>query len=258
MAVEPAERREADASGLAHGLGDLALPVHVHHAGHIDRARCGYPRRMPFRLLGALGLVLLAVVTATVLLPHSPAELRDLVVGAGVVAPVAALVAWVLLTPALFPGTVLAAAGGLAFGALGGAALALGGAVLGGLAAFTLARTAAGGVAQRLVRRSPKLERVNEHLERRGFTAILAARLMPGVPATALHYAAGASPVRYGAFTAAIAIGALDSRTAPYAVLGQGLASGSTLSIALGPSRSRRDRRRGRNGARATSAPRFG
>jgi uncharacterized membrane protein YdjX (TVP38/TMEM64 family) len=176
--------------------------------------------------------VLVAVITATVLLPHSPAELRDLVAGAGLAAPVAALVAWVLLTPALFPGTVLAAAGGLAFGAVGGAVLAFGGAVLGGLAAFTLARTAAGEVGQRLMRRSPRLARVNEQLERRGFTAILAARLMPGVPATALHYAAGASPVRYGAFTAAIAIGALV-RTAPYAVLGQGLASGSPLAAAL-------------------------
>jgi uncharacterized membrane protein YdjX (TVP38/TMEM64 family) len=82
------------------------------------------------------------------------------------------------------------------------------------------------------VQRSPRLARVNEQLERRGFTAILAARLMPGVPATGLHYAAGASPVRYGPFTAAIAIGALV-RTAPYAVLGQGLASGSPLAIAL-------------------------
>jgi uncharacterized membrane protein YdjX (TVP38/TMEM64 family) len=187
---------------------------------------------MPLRLLAALGLVLLAVVTAAVLLPHSAAELRNLVAGAGVAAPAAALVAWVLLTPALFPGTVLAAAGGLAFGAVGGAVLALCGAVIGGLAAFTLARTAAGGVGQRLAQRSPRLARVNEQLERRGFTAILAARLMPGVPATALHYAAGASPVRYGAFTAAIAIGALV-RTAPYAVLGQGLASGSTLAVAL-------------------------
>jgi uncharacterized membrane protein YdjX (TVP38/TMEM64 family) len=186
---------------------------------------------MPLRVLGALGLVLLAAVTATVLLPHTPADLRDLVVGTGIAAPLAALAAWVLLTPALFPGTVLAAAGGLAFGAVGGAVLALGGAVLGGLAAFTLARTAAGGIGQR-VRRSPRLARVNEQLKRRGFTAILAARLMPGVPATALHYAAGASPVRYGAFTAAIAIGALV-RTAPYAVLGQGLASGSPLAIAL-------------------------
>jgi uncharacterized membrane protein YdjX (TVP38/TMEM64 family) len=187
---------------------------------------------MVVRLLGGVGVVLLAVVAATVLLPHSPADLRDLVAGAGIAAPLAALVAWVVLTPALFPGTVLAAAGGLAFGALGGALLALGGAVLGGLAAFTLARIAAGGVAQRLVQRSPRLARVNEQLERRGFTAILAARLMPGVPATGLHYAAGASSVRYGAFSAAIAIGAIV-RTAPYAVLGQGLASGSWVAILL-------------------------
>jgi uncharacterized membrane protein YdjX (TVP38/TMEM64 family) len=182
--------------------------------------------------LAALALVLLAAVAAVVVLPHSPTALRDLVAAPGVAAPAIALVAWVVLTPALFPGTVLAAAGGLAFGALGGAALALGGAVLGGLAAFALARSADGGAAQRLVRRSPRLARIHEQLERRGFAAVLAARLMPGVPATALHYAAGASPVGYGAFTSAIAIGALV-RTAPYAVLGQGLASGSPLAVAL-------------------------
>jgi uncharacterized membrane protein YdjX (TVP38/TMEM64 family) len=159
-------------------------------------------------------------------------ELVDRGAGAGLAAPVAALVGWVLLTPAPFPGTVLAAAGGLAFGAVGGAVLAVGGAVLGGLAAFILARTAAGRAGQRLMARSPRLARVNEQLERRGFTAILAARLMPGIPATALHYAAGASPVRYRAFTAAIAIGALV-RTAPYALLGQGLATGSPLALAL-------------------------
>jgi uncharacterized membrane protein YdjX (TVP38/TMEM64 family) len=182
--------------------------------------------------LAALVLVLPAAAAAVVLLPHSPTALRDLVAAPGVAAPAIVLVAWVVLTPALFPGTVLAAAGGLAFGALGGAALAVGGAVLGGLAAFALARGAAGGAAQRLVRRTPRLAPIREQLERRGFAAVLAARLMPGVPATALHYAAGASPVRYRAFTTAIAIGALV-RTAPYAVLGQGLASGSPLAVAL-------------------------
>jgi uncharacterized membrane protein YdjX (TVP38/TMEM64 family) len=63
---------------------------------------------------------------------------------------------------------------------------------------------------------------------------------MPGVPVTGLHYAAGVSPVRARAFAGAMAIGAL-LRTVPYAVLGQGLASGSiatllvaAASIALG------------------------
>jgi uncharacterized membrane protein YdjX (TVP38/TMEM64 family) len=187
---------------------------------------------MPLRRLAALVPVLLAVIAAGLLLPHSPSELRDLVLAAGMAAPAIVLAAWIVLTPALFPGTLLAAVGGLAFGAVGGTALATCGAVLGGLAAFALARTVGRGRAQRLAERSPRLARLQALLERRGFAAVLAARLMPGVPASGLYYAAGVSPVRYGAFTAAIAIGALV-RTTPYALLGNGLASGSAMSIAL-------------------------
>jgi uncharacterized membrane protein YdjX (TVP38/TMEM64 family) len=186
---------------------------------------------VPLRL-AALVPVLLAVIAAGLLLPHSPSQMRDLVLVAGVAAPALLLAAWVVLTPALFPGTLLAAAGGLAFGAVGGTALACGGAVLGGLAAFALARTLGRGPALRLAGRSARLARLQSLLERRGFAAILAARLMPGVPASGLYYAAGLSPVRSGAFTAAIAIGAL-LRTTPYALLGDGLASGSPTSIAL-------------------------
>jgi uncharacterized membrane protein YdjX (TVP38/TMEM64 family) len=148
------------------------------------------------------------------------------------VAPFIALAAWILLTPVMFPGTVLAAAGGLAFGAVGGSLLAFGGAVAGGLSAFVLARTAARQPVQILVRRKPRLARSQALLERRGFAAILAARLTPGVPATGLHYAAGVSTVRPRAFAGAIAIGAL-LRTVPYAILGQGLSSGSIATILI-------------------------
>jgi uncharacterized membrane protein YdjX (TVP38/TMEM64 family) len=186
---------------------------------------------MPSPRLFVLGaLTACAVVAAAILLPHSPAGLRDLLMAIGPAAPLIALAAWVLLTPALVPGTVLAATGGLAFGALGGAALAFAGALAGGLAAFALARTGARGAAERLVAGSPKLAKVDALIGRRGFAAILAARLMPGVPATGLHYAAGLSQVRPRAFAAAMAIGAL-LRTTPYAVLGTGLASGSLLTL---------------------------
>jgi uncharacterized membrane protein YdjX (TVP38/TMEM64 family) len=186
----------------------------------------------PRRLCALAALALAGAVAAAVLLPHSPAGLRELALTVGPAAPVAALAAWILLTPALFPGTVLAAAGGLAFGAVGGAALAFGGALAGGLTAFALARTAASGAADRLVARSTRLARIDALLERRGFAAILAARLTPGVPATGLHYVAGASRVRPGAFVAAMAVAA-PLRTVPYAVLGTGLAAGSTLTLAV-------------------------
>ena len=172
------------------------------------------------------------MVAAAVLLPHSPADLRALVLSAGLAAPLVALAAWTVLTPALFPGTVLAAAGGLAFGVVGGAAVAFAGALAGGLAAFTLARTAARGEADQLIARSTRLGRIDALLERRGFAAILAARLTPGVPAGALYYVAGASRLRPRAFIGAMAVAA-PLRTVPYAVLGTAVASGSLLTLVI-------------------------
>ena len=182
-----------------------------------------------------IALIGAAFAAAALLLPHSPAELRELVLSAGVAAPAFALAAWILLTPALFPGTVLAAATGLAFGAVGGVALSLVGAVLGGLAAFALARTAARSQVERLLMRGARLTKLHGPLARRGFLALLTARLMPGVPVSGLHYAAGVSPVRTSAFAAAIALGAL-LRTTPYALLGQGLGSGSALTLIVAAS----------------------
>jgi uncharacterized membrane protein YdjX (TVP38/TMEM64 family) len=185
---------------------------------------------MPTRRLAALAPVVIVASAAAAVLPHSAAQLHHVVLTAGVAAPVVLLAAWVVLTPALFPGPLLAAAGGLAFGAAGGTIVAWLGAVLGGLAAFSFARTVARGAVQPRMRRSPRLAWVNALLEQRGFAAILAARLMPGVPASVLYYAAGASPVRRLPFTAAITIGAL-LRTTPYALVGNGLATGSAVPL---------------------------
>ena len=184
------------------------------------------------RAVAVIVVAIAASAAAAFLLPHSPSGLRGLLVGAGPIAPLIMLAAWILLTPAMFPGTVLAAAGGLAFGAFEGSLLAFGGAIVGGLTAFALARTAGRGPVQRFVERKPRLARSHALLERRGFAAILAARLMPGVPVTALHYAAGVSPVDTRAFAGAIAIGAL-LRTVPYTILGQGLGSGSVTTILI-------------------------
>jgi uncharacterized membrane protein YdjX (TVP38/TMEM64 family) len=191
---------------------------------------------MPPRVLLVFASVVISIVLAAAMgLPHSPAGLRELLMGLGPAAPAIAIAAWIALTPSMFPGTVLAAAGGLAFGALGGAAVALVGAVAGGLAAFGLARSAARASVARYVSGRARLAGAAALLERRGFAVVLAARLMPGVPATGLHYVAAVSPVRVRAFAGAIAIGALV-RTVPYALLGEGLASGSpvTTLVAVG------------------------
>jgi uncharacterized membrane protein YdjX (TVP38/TMEM64 family) len=185
-----------------------------------------------FRILGLLALLGAAFAAAALALPHSPEQLRTLILAAGLAAPAIAVVAWIVLTPALVSGTLLAGAAGLAFGAPAGAALSFLGAVLGGLAAFALARTLARERVEEMVTKSPRLSRLHGMVERRGFQAVLAARLMPGMPATGLHYAAGIAPVRTRAFTAAIAVGAL-LRTTPYALLGGGLAAGSLVAVGV-------------------------
>jgi hypothetical protein len=64
---------------------------------------------MPWRRVVGLIVVAVAASGAAFLLPHTPSGLRGLLAGAGPAAPLIALAAWILLTPAMFPGTVLAA-----------------------------------------------------------------------------------------------------------------------------------------------------
>src|SRR5690349_24598902 len=106
----------------------------------------------PLRRLLLLALLVAgAFVAAVLLLPHSADGLRALATTAGTAAPLIAIAAWIVLTPALFPGTVLAAAGGLAFGSGAGVALGWAGAVAGALAAFGIARAVGRGSAEHLL-----------------------------------------------------------------------------------------------------------
>lgn len=185
------------------------------------------------RLVVLLPVVVTAVVAAALLLPNSPSELRELALDAGVAAPVIALAAWIVLTPAAVPLPLMAAASGLAFGAVAGAVIAVCGAVAGGVAAFTIARVAAHEHVERWVRRRERLGDLHRLIAKRGFASVLAARVMPGLPVAPVHYVSGVAPVSVIAFAAAMAVGAI-LRLAPYAVLGEGITSGSTTSLVVG------------------------
>lgn len=185
------------------------------------------------RLVVLVPVVLTAVAAAALLLPNSPSELRELALDAGPAAPAIALAAWIVLTPAAVPLPLMAAASGLAFGALGGAVIAVCGAVAGGVAAFTIARVAAHEQVERWVRRRERLGQLHRLIANRGFASVLAARVMPGLPVAPVHYVAGVAPVSVFAFAAAMAVGAV-LRLAPYAVLGEGITSGSTTSLVVG------------------------
>jgi uncharacterized membrane protein YdjX (TVP38/TMEM64 family) len=199
----------------------------------------------PRRRLLALGAgVAACAVAVAALAPHSPSALSHAANGLGWLAPLVLLAAWVLLTPTLFPGTVLAGAAGLALGAGMGTAVSLAGALLGSVAAFLVARHGGGGAATRLG--SARVHALRERLERRGFLAVLALRAAPGVPATALNYAAGLSRIRLRDFAAGVALGgsprviayalvggSLLHPTSPTALAGFALLAGMTLLVPL-------------------------
>jgi len=168
--------------------------------------------------LAGLGVVVALVFSAGLLAaPGSAHGLRNQLAGLGLWGPVAMIATYALLTCAMVPGPVLAGASGLLFGTALGTLIAIVSATLGASAAFLIAR----GLAQRpyaaLV--TGRLRHWTQRIERRGFLAVLYARIAPGAPFALVSYAAGMTRVRLREFAAATMIGA-SPRAFAYAALG--------------------------------------
>jgi uncharacterized membrane protein YdjX (TVP38/TMEM64 family) len=86
--------------------------------------------------------------------------------------------------------------------------------------AFTIARFVAHDAIETLAGR--RLAPLQAWIERRGFWAVLYARIVPGVPYSWVNYAAGATRVGLPAFAAATAIG-VAPRAFAYTALGGSL-----------------------------------
>jgi len=169
------------------------------------------------RLAGLGVLVALVFFAGLLAAPGSAHELRNQLAGLGLWGPLAMIATYALLTCAMVPGPVLAGASGLLFGTALGTLIAIVSATLGASAAFLIAR----GLAQRpyaaLV--TGRLRDWTQRIERRGFLAVLYARIAPGVPFALVSYAAGMTRVRLREFAAATMIGA-SPRAFAYAALG--------------------------------------
>ncbi len=120
----------------------------------------------------------------------------------------------------LFPGPLLAGASGLLFGTALGFPLSLLSAVLGASMAFLIARHVGRDAVER--RAGPRVARLREGIGRRGFVAVLYARIVPGVPYSLVNYAAGLAPIGLATFAGATALGAAP-RAFAYTALGGSL-----------------------------------
>lgn len=168
-------------------------------------------------------LVALAVTVAAAFLvvtlsgSLSADRVRGWVDGYGAAGPLVFIAIAVPLSVVFFPGPLLAGAAGLLFGTALGTPVAICSAVLAACLAFTISRRAAPDAVRKVG--GPRAQRLAGWVERRGFFAILYARLLPGVPYTAVNYGAGLTRLPIASFALATALGTAP-RTFAYVALG--------------------------------------
>jgi len=172
------------------------------------------------RLAGLAAVVIAAFVLVASAGDLSSERVRAWVDDAGVWAPVTFVAVSAALTVAFFPGPLLAGASGLLFGTAAGFPLSLTAAVLGASASFLLARAAGRDAAERVA--GPRVRAIRDAVGRRGFLAILYARILPGVPYNLVNYGAGLTTIRLPVFAGATALGAAP-RAFAYTALGGSL-----------------------------------
>lgn len=180
-----------------------------------------------------LGGLVLGLALAALLLQLSgwdgPEQLRRAVDDAGPWGPALYVLGYALLVLVPTPASVLTILGGALFGLVEGVALAWLGAVLGAVGGFALGRRLGRPAVDRLL--GGRLAAADRLLTDHGLSAVLAVRLVPVLPFTALNYAAGLVGVRWRPYVVGSALGMLPGATA-YAALG---ASGAEpLGIAVG------------------------
>jgi uncharacterized membrane protein YdjX (TVP38/TMEM64 family) len=162
--------------------------------------------------LRAAILVLLVVVGAVLALTTdlpSGATVRAWLDGAGAAgwAVLVLAVAVVLLAPV--PRSAVSVLLGVVMGFGPGLAVALSGGLLGGIGAFGLSRVLGRPAAAWVG--GHRLATVDRLVADRGFTAVLAGRLLPVVPFVVLSYGAGLTAMRLGPYVLATAIGLVPS-----------------------------------------------
>ncbi|WP_138205579.1 TVP38/TMEM64 family protein [Haloimpatiens lingqiaonensis] len=137
----------------------------------------------------------------------SPKELKEYLGNYGIWASVVYIIMFTLVPLTLFPDSVLAIGGGLAFGLIKGSIYTLIGAVLGGTLSFYIARFLGRDFVKKLT--SHKLAHFEKSLEKNGFVVVLLLRMIPLFPFDIVSYSAGCSNIRYKDFIFATLIGTI-------------------------------------------------
>lgn len=176
--------------------------------------------------LAALAVVAaLAIAVAVAVDVPGIEQLRQSYAGTGLLGGLAFAALYAALSLLPLPAVVLTIAAGAVFGLARGLPIVLLGATVGAGCAFYLGRFLGRDAVQHFT--GARLKTVDAFLARRGFWAVLVARLIPIVPFNALNYLSGLTAVRARSYLAATVLGILPGTTAYVAVGAYGDRPGS-------------------------------
>ncbi|SER49329.1 TVP38/TMEM64 family protein [Corynebacterium cystitidis] len=136
----------------------------------------------------------------------SLAVLREWAETTGAWFPVVFWLLYVLITQLPIPRTVMTLSAGILFGPFWGIVIALTATTIAAAISLVMVRgLLRDWIAPRLTH--PTVAQINDHLERRGWVAVISLRLIAGVPFSIMNYVAALTKVRLVPFTVATLIG---------------------------------------------------
>jgi uncharacterized membrane protein YdjX (TVP38/TMEM64 family) len=136
---------------------------------------------------------------------YSSKDIKQFLDSLGLLAPVVYIVLFTFVPLTFFPDSVLAIAGGMAFGFFKGTLLTITGAICGGSLAFFIARYLGQEVIKKFIKKDISILR--KHTQEKGFFVVLILRLIPLVPFDVISYSAGLSEIKYKDFLLATLLG---------------------------------------------------
>ncbi len=182
----------------------------------------------------AIIVILAAIVYKVFKMDIGIHEIKSYIDSFGNFAPIVYIIMFSLVPLTLFPDSVLAIAGGLAFGLYKGYIYTAIGALIGGTISFYISRKLGRNIVKKLTK--DKLDNIEVMVNTKGFSIILLLRLIPLFPFDVISYGAGLTSVKYKDFIMATFLGTIPGILVFNNIGAQALNIGSNnfyISIAL-------------------------
>jgi len=160
-------------------------------------------------------IVLISIVLVSMLILYklnifkfsNPEEFKDYIQSFGVWAPIVYIVLFTVVPLTLFPDSILAISGGLAFGFGWGSIYTMIGALMGGTLAFYITRTIGNSAINNLM--DKKFKGAKKYTDKMGIEVILLLRLIPLFPFDIVSYLAGLSNIEFRKYIIGTIIGTI-------------------------------------------------